>query len=78
MARGFQFPPATRPELKYEKGQPGTAPMWQWARQRPQATTPTSPSGQAARVWQQSWMICVLPHARCRHDCQPPQIGRDL
>ena len=31
--------PATRPELEYEKGQPGAAPMWQWTRQRPQADT---------------------------------------
>jgi hypothetical protein len=33
---GGAIPPATRPELKTEKGQPGTAPMWQWTRQRPQ------------------------------------------
>ena len=42
---------ATRPELKYEKGQPGAASMWQWTRQRPQATTtPTSPSGQLPAI----------------------------
>jgi hypothetical protein len=57
---GRQFPEVTRPELTYEKGQPSVAPMWQWTRQRLQATTPRSRSGQAARVWQQNRVFCAL------------------
>ena len=47
---GRQFPEVIRLELAYEKGQPSVAPMWQWTRQRLQATTPRSRSGQAVRV----------------------------
>ncbi len=54
------IPEVTRPELAYEKGQPSVAPMGQWTRQRLQATTPWSRSGQAARVWQQNRVFCAL------------------
>jgi glucose-6-phosphate dehydrogenase assembly protein OpcA len=57
---GRQFPEVTRLELAYEKGQPSVAPMWQWTRQRLQATTLRSRSGQAARVWQQNRVFCAL------------------
>ena len=57
---GRQFPEVARPELAYEKSQPSVAPMWQWTRQRLQATTPRSRSGQAACVWQQNRVFCAL------------------
>ena len=70
------IPWATRPELKYEKGQPRAVNMWQWTRsvcrQTPRGLYPGKLPACGNRT---GWSARRRPH--CRHDCRPPRVGKE-